>query len=87
MSGIIIDDWYLSQQEFLEWIQKSGSDVRRVIHHEGIDKVETYEFANDEDLVAFKLTFKRCFIPEIWYTGKTPIRTAMYYCPYIPEIK
>ena len=86
MNVIKPSQWGLSQAQFSRWVSENNIYVERVIHidYRPVDREEEFYITNDEDLTAFKLTFKLTGEKK-QYLGKTPHGLAAYYCPYIPD--
>lgn len=78
MITIIPSQWGLSLREFKEWAAKSNAEIHRKIYNDPfpVDRAEEFYFTNDEDLVAFKLSFSE----------STDLSVGVYYAPYIPKI-
>ena len=90
MTTIIPFDWGLSLKEFKQWCSDTSASASRVVYNDGSDRAEEFHFTNEQDLVAFKLTFKKrppSLRPITGYRGRTTMDTARYYCPYIPKLK
>jgi len=68
-------NWNLTHGEFSDWVMANDILVSAV--HDGSDG---WIFVNDEDLLAFKLTFK----PKL---RVTEIDMGYFYAPYIPLLK
>jgi hypothetical protein len=60
MTTINLKEWPLTHEEFKNWIEESGAEVYAYIHY-GMNGVAsaTYEFARNEDLLAFELRYSR----------------------------
>lgn len=79
--------WGLSLTEFRKWCADRGAPISRVKHNDPvyIDRAEEFYFDIDEDLVAFKLTFKKREHPIfVGYRGKVIMDVGIINCPYIP---
>lgn len=86
MAIIKPSQWGLSLNQFRKWVSDNNVFVERVVHvdYSPVDREEEFYITNNEDLVAFRLTFKQRG-DLMQYLGKTRTGLAAYYCPYIPD--
>ena len=70
-------EWGLTIKNFRKWVLENNAMIQHVTHIDitPVDREEEFYFVDDQDLVAFKLTFKK------------EISSGFFYYPYIPKIK
>jgi hypothetical protein len=86
MNVIKPSEWGLTLAQFRRWVSENNVCVERVVHidYKPVDREEEFYITKNEDLIAFKLTFKLAGKLK-QYLGKTPHESAIYYCPYDPD--
>ena len=53
-SYIILSEWEVSYLEFAKWVDLRKANVIGITKYRSVD---TYKFVNEDDFLAFKLTF------------------------------
>ena len=81
--SIRLSDWEITYDEFVDWTTRNNIVVSAINYVPATYGVNRYEFESEEDLLAFKLSFKKSDI--VSYKTKR-LDTAYYYCPYIPPL-
>ncbi len=77
-------EWDITYSELAQWAGDTGAKVYSVVRTSGRNTI--YEM-DEQDFVAFKLTFKPRVPGNIGYKGPASTAdAAYYYCPYIPVI-
>jgi hypothetical protein len=81
MTKYIIDiaDWDIGYIELINWVNDRNIRLYAIA---GFGQGTGYSFDQEEDLVAFKLAFRKEKL--VGYEGVTTADVGMHSCPYIP---